>query len=645
MRKWILALVLPCCLNATGAFAQNFDSLQLKRGYLLIIGDSTLMVKGDTLIVLPASIKYRVKKSRLKKTDRFYDSLKAKSNKYWLTRQLYDALVLETNTHEDTLDFEKSEQWFTPYAGYVIRDIRYKYVDVLAGNVNDTLQTTHSKLIRQLNTIKSHTKRVVLRHNLIVKKGDKVDPGTLADNERIIRSLPFIEDARFYLKQIGKSKEVDLIVVTKDVFSFGFSPEISSSGRIPGSTTYSLRVFDNNFLGLGTKMSHEYRYETKGRPHNGYRGAFEFNNIGGSFINVRMEYVNIPFQDGWLIDAERQFLTPETKVAGGLHFESNNKDWILLYPDTTVFIPYSGNLKDIWFGFSPVNTFKIFSRNQLMISARYIDQQFSKHPEIRSDTNQMFSQKRTYLTSFTFRQLKYFKAQKLFGFGRVEDVAAGFSLRATAGYRVDELENKAYLGVRVAQATRYPFGYISLEGEFGGFLSAANASIEEGVLSGSVNYFTELFHIGKFSFRQLAGVKYVLGINMPYYRQIDIRRNITGINQIRFSGTAKTNVHLESEIFTPWQPAGFHVTLVGLADLGYVNVTRPLFSSLNKYSRIGFTFRLRNESLVFETINLSFNFFVRNPEMQNGPRLNLSLTNPKLFNPIDQGKPELVKFN
>jgi len=55
-----------------------------------------------------------------------------------------------------------------------------------------------------------------------VKEKSLLSSYKLADNERLIRSLDFIQDARILVNYIPDNPDsVDLIVVVKDLFSIG----------------------------------------------------------------------------------------------------------------------------------------------------------------------------------------------------------------------------------------------------------------------------------------------------------------------------------------------------------------------------------------------------------------------------------------
>jgi len=167
------------------------DSVFIKKGYQLILKDSSLIIYKDTLMLIPFGTKYKVKKSSITKSDEFYDNIEKKSEKKWLTQQVHDALVVSSqNINEDTINFENPADIYKRYIGWNISKISYRQVDVISGNVADALLLQSSGIIKTLNSIKSKTKPNVLKKNTIIKTGDLLDAEILSDNERILRALP-----------------------------------------------------------------------------------------------------------------------------------------------------------------------------------------------------------------------------------------------------------------------------------------------------------------------------------------------------------------------------------------------------------------------------------------------------------------------
>ncbi len=84
-----------------------------------------------------------------------------------------------------------------------------------------------------------------------------------------------------------------------------------------------------------------------------------------------------------------------------------------------------------------------------------------------------------------------------------------FSL--TGGYQTKNNSGRIYLGMRVYFGNYNEWGYLSSNFEYGTFFHSSHS--EQGVLTVGVNYFTGLFEIGKWKFRQFVKPQMTIGIN------------------------------------------------------------------------------------------------------------------------------------
>jgi len=102
-----------------------------------------------------------------------------------------------------------------------------------------------------------------------------------------LREQPFIQDARIILVNVeGSTDLVDVVVITKDVFSIGGTVNVSAVDRV------RLSVREENLAGTGSKISVSTLYEKDRRPNFGYGAEFINRNIKGSFINFKLGFQN-----------------------------------------------------------------------------------------------------------------------------------------------------------------------------------------------------------------------------------------------------------------------------------------------------------------------------------------------------------------
>ena len=173
-------------------------------------------------------------------------------------------------------DLIESEEKFHPYKDQIIANIYLKKVPVFGGSVDDSLQFTVSKIDKFGNSLHIDTKDWVIYNNLLFKEGDKIQPFELADNERILRQLSFIRDARILVVPRTEDDKVDILVITRDVFSLGVSIKPRDIDDI------AVSVYERNLFGNGWEFRNTFRFRSEFDQKMDYEGKFDVNNIKGS---------------------------------------------------------------------------------------------------------------------------------------------------------------------------------------------------------------------------------------------------------------------------------------------------------------------------------------------------------------------------
>jgi hypothetical protein len=101
---------------------------------------------------------------------------------------------------------------------------------------------------------------------------------------------------------------------------------------------------------------------------------------------------------------------------------------------------------------------------------------------------------------------------------------------------------------------------------------------------------------------------------------------------------------LESVIFTPRTYLGFQFAYFGFADFAFIGKDKVALKDMDAFTGIGVGLRLRNERLVFPTIQFRFAYY---PNIEG---LNLTdyfeFSGEKKLRPPDfsPGKPEIIDF-
>ena len=120
----------------------------------------------------------------------------------------------------------KSEAAFLPFEGKYIRQILINHVG-FERSLTDSSRNVKNALVKIGNALHSNSKEWMIRDHVFFREKKPLNPYLLADNERYLRDLNFIVDARIYVMPLTSTDDsVDVLVVTRDVFSIGgsFSP-------------------------------------------------------------------------------------------------------------------------------------------------------------------------------------------------------------------------------------------------------------------------------------------------------------------------------------------------------------------------------------------------------------------------------------
>ncbi len=287
------------------------DTVLVKKGEIFITHNKSYSFSSDTILVLPSSLKYEIKPS---KSEAFFNNLAQRADKNILTRELHNIIITNNtkSTNNDSFKIGRSTLPYIFYAGRPIRKIHIKQLDVFGPTIDDTSRVARSWIEKTGNKLHFMTKEYLIRNNLLFKEGDYIDPVVLADNERLLRALPYLEDARIIVKPLASlSDSIDIIVVAKDVWASAFNIQVDNiyAGRF--------EIWDHNLFGLGHEIQSNLPWDSRKNPNVGTENSYTINNLAGSFITSKLFYNNSFQTRQYGVDLERSFFTPNVKYAGG----------------------------------------------------------------------------------------------------------------------------------------------------------------------------------------------------------------------------------------------------------------------------------------------------------------------------------------
>ncbi len=623
----------------------QMDSVLLPQNYIIVISDSALYAQEDTLLILPDTLEYIIQPTPSDKTKEFYETLKNKFYRTKLTKELYDLLFTDIpatpQASEETEESTKSTDPYLPYEGKIIGNIRIKKVNVFGTSIDDTTRQIDSWIVNTGNRLHINSRAWVISKNLLVQKGDLLDPFELADNERIIRELAFIQDARIKVAPRGaESDTVDLVLITKDVWSI--SAGIKPKGFMEGT----FNITDRNIIGLGHELHNDIILSPDEDQTWGYEGIYRIPNTFGAFVTSELNYANYYLKNGYGFKIYRNFLTPEMKYAGGLELSKQELMRELMVSDTSFLrFPYGYGLQDLWLGRSFLMKRKNDARTQLIFSGRYTRRNFFERPVIEADSNRIYHNTSSVVASIGYASKEYYKGFYIYGFGRTEDIPEGSLAEVTGGIEYGEFHKRYYGGIRLARGIMFSGkGYFYSEANVGGFLR--DGTFEQGVVNFDANMFSNLYHLNNYAIRHFLGMEYTRGIRRfkEEFITINDEYGIRGLNSTILRGTKKLALNWETLVFIPFQPIGFQFAFFGFADFGLISQEKNVFKG-DFYTGFGLGLRIRNDNLTFNTFQIRLGYYPKTPADESMFDINVSGISSFHQRHFEVNAPTVIEFH
>jgi hypothetical protein len=261
------------------------------------------------------------------------------------------------------------------------------------------------------------------------------------------------------------------------------------------------------------------------------------------------------------------------------------------------------------------------------------------------DTQHLFINEDFYLTSFGISTRKYVQDKYIFKFGITEDVPIGRVISLTGGFQRKNSRNRLYLGTRISVGNYFPWGYLSSNLEYGTFFHSSQ--FEEGVFTGSVNYFTGLMEIGKWKLRQFVKPQLTIGFNRFTSDSLTLNDGygLDGFHSTELQGTSRLLLTLQTQAYAPWNFIGFRFGPFLSCSFGLLGDEANGFRNSKLYSKIGIGVLIKNENLVFNTFQITLSFYPNIPGSgENIIKMNSFSTTDFGFRDFEIGKPGPVVF-
>jgi hypothetical protein len=562
-----------------------------------------------------------------------------------------NAITKSDNGNQPDVLQQKMEKPFLPFDGKGIRSvsvIRYGFEKTFADTSNNIVYFG-TKL---LNSLHRNSREWVIRDNLFFKEKQTLDAYLLADNERYLRSLGFIQDVRIIVKPIANQPDsVDIVVISKDVFSISAGLNQLTPEKFRG------KISDDNLAGMGQKLQVSLLLEKDRQPVMGYDIQYSKINIAGSFINGTVGYTSInralaegdQNEHGWYMRLERPLPYASALFAGAIGMNSYESSNNYGKPDS-LFYSYKYHGYNIWLGHNMGA--KQFLRNKSLqnryfLSARYFNTHFKEIPYQFADSFDVdFNSKQALLGQFTFFRQRFYRTNYILDFGNTEDAPYGYNIAVVGGWYKQWYLSRPYGGI---DANRYMVGKKGQLMQYylraGAFLHAGELQ-DAGVLVGAGMY-SRLFLYRNLKIRQYFNFSYTRQFNrtalMPLRIDNDFGlqdfniREITGMQRISFK--SETSFYLRAKLL------GFKFAPFVFGNAVLLTPEQKRESIQNLYLGLGGGVRTRNQNLVFGTMELRAIYFPRTDGMGNAFKIGINTNIRFRYNTTYVKAPDIVHLN
>ena len=617
----------------------SFDTVKVKGDRFVFIGDDAYYTRRDTTFIVPDTLEFHVRRNNMDKSQNFYKSLDAKMSKSRLSSLMHDLLFKDVKEERPRKE-SSSAQRFTPYENERIDLINYKSLNVFGSSINDTTKNKETKWTRPFNRSHIHTRKWVVRKNLQFKEKEKIQSKNMVDTERLLRRLDYIKDARIFVDDSKRGRKSDVIVATRDVFPYNVLWQ-------PNNGNNALFGISNiNLGGIGHEL--EYDYIEDG----GSEFYYRIRNIENTFIDSELNFSNHFKKSGIGISLSKDFITDKTKYAGGFkinEYEYGEQDYDYITEISTPF-KYKLHYRDLWlaraYETSVVSKKIGFSdETQVVISARIEHYDFDDTPQVSASQNYRFHDRNNFLLGLGLTSRTYYKDKFILQYGRTEDVPTGSTLWMVLGHQSREFVSRKYIGFNYARGGYLKkFGYLNTIYSLGSFVN--KDGFTDGIFKIGADYFTKLFILNQFKFRQFVRLGYSQTID-PSEEVILRSQNdigIRGLGGFYLLATSKLNVKIESLLFTPANILGFQMAVFGFMDYTVTANNRNDFFSTHEYLGLGGGIRLRNDNLAFSTIQLRLGYYPKTPDGSSSDLLGFSTSTRLGIRDFFFRAPEVISF-
>jgi hypothetical protein len=545
------------------------------------------------------------------KTDtlRIYHSIERFAKKKRLTYQLYKAvfnLPDSTKKKTSTVDAQPKPDYYERYGGKIVRDIIIQTLDPFGYRVRDTSVHPRSIIQKGGNFLHNCSSNFTVKNQLLIKKGEPLDPLKLKESERLVRQAQYVRDVMVTVKPVKGTDSVDVYFREQDLWSIGMGVGISASKE-------TVLFRDKNFAGLSHELE-AYWYYYNDTKKNLVVGSYTVPYLRNTYITAKGYFSSDPgtYVNG--ISVNRGFYSALTKWAWGVDYLFHG------FIDSTgvadaprIAYPLHYNDLDLWAGRSyPLSLSKSFEARstKLITSARFLNRTYTMRLPADIDTSFLYFNSRFYIGGVGITNRLYYRDYYIYRYGTPEDVPAGRIAEVLIGYQEGMNTGRMYAGGILGFGNHYNhLGYLSMTAGYGTFLR--NSKPEQSVFNTTLGYFSDLLQVSEWRLRQFAKVQCVYGFNRKSGEEININddNGIKGLESDMLTGTNKLVVSLQSLVYLPYRFIGFRFAPFIFLNFAMLGTESAPFIRNRLYQGYGIGLLIKNELLTINSFQISIGIY------------------------------------
>ena len=579
------------------------------------------------------------------KEDSLYRRIERRTQKSKIGRRLHNLLFTAGESVPATSPPPKPKELsrWVAFQGKIIRRIEITTYDPLGFSEQDSTQQPNRWEVLG-NRIHNKTKSKIVRRLLLFKPYTPLDSIKIQETARVLRSQYHIR--RVHIQPIA-THSVDSVDIKVNVLD-SWSLYADAMGSFQEGT---VRVFERNFLGLGHQLSGRYSQEIQGKGRPSFGIDYEIPNLYATTLNTSVGYsLNFDryYYKYW--ELTRAYYSLYTRWAAGAYVYQRTFEDGIPKNDSIYSQNFKVNGKNLWgsVSFPILKHYTPTNRvTNLVFSMRYYQTHYLEKPNESLNPEHFYSDKNTFLASLGVNYIGYEQDRYIFRHQDIEDIPIGKSIALIGGVQENLGHSTPYLAGRLRYGDYFSFGYLASDVQMGSFLALNRR--KQATLRWELTYFSPLFNIGQWHFRQFVKWRSVVGFSRKDFIKDRITLNgstgIIGFNSPTLTGIHKSILTLQTQSYSPFALWGFRVSPFLMGDIGLIGNDNHNLQKDQVLTKVGIGFYITNDYIPLGNFQFSFIYIPRVPGVGNHIQRLTSISNTDFRLPyFNYNMPELIRY-